>query len=1252
MATEYRYGTNGNDLLVASDNNSYFIGYLGVDTMRGGAGNDTFRAGSVGSVAQADVIEGGAGDDLYYIDGQADAGTVTFDGGTGTDRLEVSILDGSTMIDLTGMTISGVEILKSFSTKLRMTGAQAQGFSVMDGYGQLSIVGTSDLSGVSITSNRTLSIEGNDASLTVSNDGLAFFTTITFTGTNASMVIADPGGAATSALDKYSLSGVSHVTAHGENTRLSLYASQLSQLSTITMDGAPNSKLMVYAAANGGLIDLKRTGFTGIGAGILVGRNGNDTLSGTDGNDLFYANLSTSSQSDLIYGLDGDDSYEIRANADAGTVTFDGGAGIDRLVAAAPMDMDITGMTLTSVEVLDLQVTSSRSLTMTGVQAASFTTIIGSVGTDTLTIKGSADLSAVSMTSIDIIKLSGAGATLALTATQAAALTGFSRSDPASVLQVTATQQGGTVDLSGLVFSAVAHTVIRGGAGVDTLRGGAGEDLFVSSSSPTAQSDKIYAGAGNDRYRITGQQDAGTVLFDGGAGTDTLEIATSSAISLAGMTLTGVEILDLSDNQDHAVTLTGAQAGAFSSLRGGTGVDVLTISGTSNLSARTLTGIDGIVVAGSGATLTLSDTQFAGLALTGNGNALAVKASGSGATVDVSEVSGFGRVGLTGTVGADVLTVGAGGTVTGNGGNDVIHIAAGTSGAVTISDASVGDRLVIDGADLTGMQVVTSAGSTSLRLGANLAVTLTGSFDPSQFQVGVASSVTIVQANHAPVAEAGKTVTAQVDTPTALDIAAPTDGDGDALTVTVTGLPTGGTIRLSDGTAAGINQTMTTAQLAALTFTPTAGTVGAAGSFTYIVADSRGGSAGQSVALTVNAAPVAETDKTVTAQAGASMALGIAAPSDANADALSVTVTGLPAGGTIRLSDGTAVGINQSMTTAQLAALTFTPTAGTLGAAGAFTYSVTDGRGGSAGQTVTLTVTAAPIVLPPLAPSDGSGGSATPGPVSPSIPGREPGHGGDRLIGGDGNDLLFSSRRGNTFIGKGGVDAVRLHGVAAQYEVDALDHATATTRSLADLGGVDSLQGVEILRFDDGIRLISSPTLTTTFDERAYLVLNPDVAAAVRAGASGSGAEHFARFGATEGRAPSFAVDEDFYRAQNPDVDHAIIAGQFQTATEHYLLWGNAENRAPSALFDPDWYLASNPDVANAVGRGETTAFTHYSQFGWREDRDPSMWFDTSGYEARHQDVAAAGVNPLTHFLAFGQSEGRVAPSVESGMWV
>ncbi len=260
--------------------------------------------------------------------------------------------------------------------------------------------------------------------------------------------------------------------------------------------------------------------------------------------------------------------------------------------------------------------------------------------------------------------------------------------------------------------------------------------------------------------------------------------------------------------------------------------------------------------------------------------------------------------------------------------------------------------------------------------------------------------------------------------------------------------------------------------------------------------------------------------------------------------------------------------------------------------------------------------------------------------------------GNDRISGDEGNDTLD---------GGTGVDVVRFAGRATDFATTVNTDGTvsvtdqrvyATVVGIAPGEGTDTLTSVELVRFDDGVRLAVVPDAPmTTFDEALYLRLSPDVAKAVNDGIFLSGQQHFEQFGAAEGRGTLLTVDEAFYRAQNPDVDAAIRSGQFASAAEHFALHGLKEGRDPSAFFATSWYLAENTDVAKAVQAGQTTAYQHYSQHGWKEGRDASVWFDTSEYLAHNADVAAAGVNPLSQLLDFGLREGRLAYANDTGLW-
>jgi hypothetical protein len=227
-----------------------------------------------------------------------------------------------------------------------------------------------------------------------------------------------------------------------------------------------------------------------------------------------------------------------------------------------------------------------------------------------------------------------------------------------------------------------------------------------------------------------------------------------------------------------------------------------------------------------------------------------------------------------------------------------------------------------------------------------------------------AITLTILPVNDAPVAPADRTITLDEDTSAALNNAVPTDVDGDALTVTVSAVPSAlqGQIRLPNGRVVTTGETLSFAELQSVVFHSAPDANGTAGTFAYTVTDEKGGSATHSVGFSltpVNDAPVVQNDKTVSVpEDSAATSLGLTAPTDVDGDSLSVSVTAVPdaSKGEVRLADGTVLTSGATLTLAQLSGLVFVPAPNFNGAAGAFTYQVADGQGGSVAQTVTLDV--------------------------------------------------------------------------------------------------------------------------------------------------------------------------------------------------------------------------------------------------------------------------------------------------------
>ncbi|MFO1125627.1 MAG: class I SAM-dependent methyltransferase, partial [Methylocystis sp.] len=110
----------------------------------------------------------------------------------------------------------------------------------------------------------------------------------------------------------------------------------------------------------------------------------------------------------------------------------------------------------------------------------------------------------------------------------------------------------------------------------------------------------------------------------------------------------------------------------------------------------------------------------------------------------------------------------------------------------------------------------------------------------------------------------------------------------------------------------------------------------------------------------------------------------------------------------------------------------------------------------------------------------------------------------------------------------------------------------------------------------ESVALQETPT-PQTFNEQAYLAVNPDVAEAVRVGKIRSGWNHFKKFGHIEGRRQQVADDEPAtpdnfdearYLAANPDVRQAIELGQFASGRAHFDQRGRAQGRRQQRVSD------------------------------------------------------------------------------------
>ena len=117
------------------------------------------------------------------------------------------------------------------------------------------------------------------------------------------------------------------------------------------------------------------------------------------------------------------------------------------------------------------------------------------------------------------------------------------------------------------------------------------------------------------------------------------------------------------------------------------------------------------------------------------------------------------------------------------------------------------------------------------------------------------------------------------------------------------------------------------------------------------------------------------------------------------------------------------------------------------------------------------------------------------------------------------------------------------------------------------------------------------------------------------------------------GPAPELGFDAPYYYAHNSDVLAAGI-----NAMAHWSNYGMFEGRAPNAVFDPSYYRVQKPELP-----ATKDPLADYFTTGAAQGRDPSLLFSASKYLAAYQDVAATGINPMLHYITYGQAEGRMA---------
>jgi hypothetical protein len=141
-------------------------------------------------------------------------------------------------------------------------------------------------------------------------------------------------------------------------------------------------------------------------------------------------------------------------------------------------------------------------------------------------------------------------------------------------------------------------------------------------------------------------------------------------------------------------------------------------------------------------------------------------------------------------------------------------------------------------------------------------------------------------------------------------------------------------------------------------------------------------------------------------------------------------------------------------------------------------------------------------------------------------------------------------------------------------------------------------------------------------------------------------ARHYVLYGEKEGRPPNPELNLDRYLAEiGPDAlnGHSLLA--------HYISHRDPERQIDiinrSGLFDRTWYIAQNPDVRDS----KIDPVKHYVYYGMQEGRRPNPDIEMENYTRIVTAKAGITENPLIRYILTGKFESDYAIIEKSGLF-
>ena len=288
--------------------------------------------------------------------------------------------------------------------------------------------------------------------------------------------------------------------------------------------------------------------------------------------------------------------------------------------------------------------------------------------------------------------------------------------------------------------------------------------------------------------------------------------------------------------------------------------------------------------------------------------------------------------------------------------------------------------------------------------------------------------------NRAPIIDAPTALTVNEDTQgLALNIGLPSDPEESSLTVEVIALPgQGDIVHGSSGNSLSVGDMIGLNQLTDLAFTPSENFVGAAGKFVYKVTDD-GGVSSQShidfVIEAVNDAPYFGPNGVQNIEFSGSLTqveLSVLTPTDAEQSISYVTVTALPAYGSILLANGQLVELSDQLTPEQLTGLSYSLSTNINGPVGELVLLAEDDQGATGEWRLMIKVSGEASLSSGTDGADELYGSVASDTIF-ALGGNDQilSNAGDDLIyAGSGDDVIYAGRGDDTIKGGGGDDYI------------------------------------------------------------------------------------------------------------------------------------------------------------------------------------------------------------------------------------